>query len=87
MASQFLLNTDSVEAASSKINALSSSAEKALNSANGYDVSSSDFDFSPAISAIKTNMKNIYDKVKVSSDILNKIIRIYLIPLVKWQFY
>jgi hypothetical protein len=77
MASQFLLNTDSVEAASSKINALSSNAEKALNSANGYDVSSSDFDFSPAISAIKANMKNIYEKVKVSSDILNKIIKIH----------
>ena len=77
MASLFLLNTDSVEAASSKINALSSNAEKALNSANGYDVSSSDFDFSPAISAIKANMKNIYEKVKVSSDILNKIIKIH----------
>ena len=78
MAEGFLLNTDSVEAESAKINALSTSAEKALNSANGYEVPSADFDFSPAISAIKTNMQNIYDKVKISSEILTKIITIHM---------
>ena len=77
MANDFLLNTDSVEAASSKINGLSSSAEQALTSANSYTVNSVDFDFSPAISAIKTNMQNIFDKVKVSSDILAKIVKIH----------
>ena len=77
MANAFLLNTDSIEAASSKINGLSSSAEQALNSANNYTVNSADFDFSPAINAIKTNMQNIFDKVKVSSDILTKIVKIH----------
>ena len=72
-----VINTDVLESGSDSIASLAESASKALSSANSYAVTSVDFDFSPAISAIKTNMQNINDKVKASSDILKKIAAIH----------
>ncbi len=74
MAGAFVLNTDTVESVSERISSLATTVEPALSSAKEYSVDESDFDFSPAINAIKTNMQNVYDKVKISSDILVKVV-------------
>lgn len=69
----FSISTNKVSAAGDEIKQLASKAQTVLSSVQGYDVNDDEFDFSSAKEAIVENIKNIYEKVNVTSTNLEKI--------------
>ena len=73
MANSFTISTNLISTAGEDIKKLATTAQTVLSSVESYDVTDDEFDFSSAKEAIVANLKNIYEKVNITSTNLNKI--------------